>query len=73
MGHWSIHVEGHGIHDNGRPDDADARLKEFAEQLAADGHQVDSATITVGSTRELINGDDTTPLRPGETGYRPRY
>jgi hypothetical protein len=72
MGHWTIHIEGHGIHDNGRPDDADARLRDFTDQLAADGHEVHSASITVGSTRELLNRDDTTPLRQGETTYRPR-
>lgn len=72
MGHWTIHVEGHGIHDNGREDDADARLKEFTERLAADGHEVHSATITVGSVRQLLNGDDTTPLRQGEHDYRHR-
>ncbi len=34
MGHWAIHVEGSGIHDSGRPDDADAMLKTFVEELA---------------------------------------
>lgn len=72
MGHWSIRIEGHGIHDNGRPDDAEARLREFTDQLAADGHEVHAASFTVGSTRELLNTDDTTPLRAGETAYRHR-
>jgi len=61
MGHWSMHIEGAGIHDNERDDDADAMLKEFAGKLA-EHHKVDSVTFTVGSTRELLNEDDTTPL-----------
>jgi hypothetical protein len=54
MGQWSMHIEGHGIHDNGRPDDADAMLKEFVERLG-EHHSVGSATFTVGATRELVH------------------
>ena len=54
MGQWSMHIEGGGIHDNGRPDDADAMLKAFAEDLAQH-HTVNSVTFTVGQTRELVN------------------
>jgi hypothetical protein len=70
MGHWVMHIEGGGIHDNDRPDDADAMLSEFAGKLADAGHQVHSATITAGSTKELLNEDDTTPLARTETGER---
>lgn len=52
MGLWSMHIEGGGIHDNGRGDDADAMLKEFAGRLA-EHHQVQSVTFMVGTTREL--------------------
>jgi hypothetical protein len=54
MGHWAIHIEGGGIHDNGRPDDVDAMLKNFVEDLATH-HSVESATLTVGQTRELVH------------------
>jgi hypothetical protein len=71
MGHWSMHIEGAGIHDNGRPDDVEAMLERFASELAAH-HQVHSVTLTTGSTHELLNKDETMPLRPGEQAYRDR-
>jgi hypothetical protein len=52
MGSWVIHIEGHGIHDNGRPDDADALLMEFVRQLRQ-YHDVNAATFTVGGTRDI--------------------
>jgi hypothetical protein len=72
-----MHIEGGGIHDNGRDDDADAMLRVFAGKLADSGHQVHAATITVGESRELLNADETTPLEamPSEVrplGYRTR-
>lgn len=70
MGHWTMHIEGGGLHDNGRDDDADAMLRVFAGQLADAGHHVDSATITVGSTKELLNQDDTTPFAREDGGER---
>lgn len=57
MGNWSMHIEGAGIHDNGRDDDAEVMLKEFAARLAAH-HSVHSVTFTVGSTRELIGKEE---------------
>lgn len=63
MGQWSIHIEGHGIHDNGRDDDADAMLERFCAELAAH-HQVRSATFTVGSARELSGGKLVYPSLP---------
>lgn len=72
MGHWAIHIEGHGVHDNGRDDDAEVMLKEFVRELAAH-HQVHAATFTVGSTRELLNADESTPLvADGDLTYRHR-
>ena len=71
MGHWSMHIEGAGIHDNGLDGDAEAMLREFVSKLAAH-HQVHSATFAVGSIRELLNADETTPLLSGETAYRMR-
>lgn len=52
MGNWSMHIDGHGIHDNGLDEDAEQRLTAFVEQLVADGHVVHNATITVGSARQ---------------------
>jgi hypothetical protein len=79
MGQWAMHIEGGGIHDNSRPDDADAMLKAFAEDLAKH-HTVNSVTFTVGQTRELVHPatldpaaeayDDT--AQPHERAYRYR-
>jgi hypothetical protein len=73
MGHWTMHIEGGGAHDNGGNYDADAMLRVFAGKLADAGHQVHSATITTGSTRELLNADDSTPLaaHAGTSSPRP--
>jgi hypothetical protein len=54
MGQWVMHIEGHGIHDNGRPDDAEVMLKEFVEKLGQH-HSVGAVTFTVGATRELVH------------------
>jgi hypothetical protein len=51
MGSWTIHVEGHGIHDNGREDDADSLLEAFIAALLAAGHAVNRASFTVGARR----------------------
>jgi hypothetical protein len=72
MGNWSIHIEGAGIHDNGRDDDAEVMLERFAADLAAH-HQVHSVTFTVGTTRELLNADETTPLDPERIGHAYRH
>ena len=68
MGHWSMHIEGGGIHDNGLDEDADAMLRVFAGKLADAGHQVQSATITAGHTKELLNADETTPFARSDAG-----
>jgi hypothetical protein len=52
MGEWSVTVQGHGIHDNGRPDDADAIIGGFLEELAK-SQQILSAVFTVGAARDL--------------------
>lgn len=52
MGQWSMHVEGHGIHDNGRDDDADIMFAEFVAELRKH-HAVQAATFTVGSIRHM--------------------
>ena len=58
MGQWAITIHGHGIHDNGREDDAEVMTKKFVEELGAKGHYVDRVSITVGSTRHLNDEDE---------------
>jgi len=67
-----MHIEGGGLHDNGRDDDADAMLRVFAGKLADAGHQVHSATITSGHAKELLNADETTPLAANDNLAAPR-
>ncbi len=52
MGEWTIVIQGHGIHDNGRPDDADAICARFVEELGKSG-EVFSAEFTVGARRKI--------------------
>lgn len=59
MGEWAMVVHGHGIHDNGREDDAESLLRDFVGQLALAGHEVQSAVFTVGGTRHLPPKKDT--------------
>lgn len=53
MGEWTIVIQGHGIHDNGREDDADALCQRFVEELAAKGQHLQSASFTAGARRPL--------------------
>ena len=53
MGEWNISIQGHGIHDNGRPDDADAILARFLDELKSH-HEITSAYFTVGATRDAL-------------------
>jgi len=43
-----MHIEGHGIHDNGREDDADMLMTRFVAELAR--HQQVSAAIFINGT-----------------------
>ena len=52
MGQWTIVIHGHGIHDNGRDDDADAICRRFVDELARSG-EVQSAQFTVGASRPI--------------------
>ena len=74
MGEWTIVIQGHGIHDNGRPDDADVLCQRFVDDLAAKGQLIQSADFTVGGRRALgipVNltsgpfGADTFPAADG--------
>jgi len=52
MGEWTIVIQGHGIHDNGHPDDADAICQRFVDELAK-SQEIKSAAFTVGARRAL--------------------
>ncbi len=52
MGEWAMTIHGHGIHDNGRDDDADAIMARFVEELRK-SQEVKSAVFTVGAAREI--------------------
>ena len=52
MGEWTIVVQGHGIHDNGRVDDADAICRRFVAELAK-SQQIESVRFTVGARRAI--------------------
>ncbi len=52
MGEWTIVIQGHGIHDNGRDDDADAICKWFVDELAKT-QEVQQVYFTVGSRRSM--------------------
>jgi hypothetical protein len=47
MGHWTITIVGHGIHDNGRQDDADQMAAAFVGELRAAGHEVTDAGFSL--------------------------
>jgi hypothetical protein len=53
MGNWVMIVEGHGIHDNGKDEDADAMLRQFAVDLRTKGHVVSHVSITSGFGKRL--------------------
>ena len=52
MGEWTIVIHGHGIHDNGREDDADAICRRFLAELAKSQGAL-SCTFTVGANRQI--------------------
>lgn len=53
MGQWNITIQGHGIHDNHLPEDADAMMQDFVDSLKEVGHEIESAHFTVGYAREV--------------------
>lgn len=66
MGNWSMHIDGHGIHDNSVDGDADALLKKFVADLYNAGHIVHSAVFHAGSGKHLASD---LPLT-GEEDYK---
>lgn len=53
MGSWSMHIHGHGIHDNGLAEDADSLLRKFVAELRGLGHAVHGAHFTAGASHDL--------------------
>lgn len=47
MGHWKITIDGHGIHHNKRPDDANVMTADFIAALRKAGHEVLSAEFAL--------------------------
>jgi LmbE family N-acetylglucosaminyl deacetylase len=50
-----MHIHGHGVHDNGHPDDADSFLREFVSALRHRGHVVHAAHFTAGTAQDLTS------------------
>jgi hypothetical protein len=72
MGHWVIHIEGHGIHDNGREDDADSMARDFAGKLRVAGHDVHAVSFTSGATKTLpVASTGSVEAPPEDYQYRP--
>lgn len=55
MGTWRIILEGAGIHDNGRLDDAESLAAKYAKNLQSHGHSVSKATFALVDS----DGNDT--------------
>lgn len=54
MGNWKISITGHGIHHNGRQDDAETMAAVFIGELLAAGHEVSAAEfILTGEFTDL--------------------
>jgi len=47
MGEWTIVIQGHGIHNNGRADDADEICRRFVDELSK-SQEIQCADFTVG-------------------------
>lgn len=69
MGDWTITITGHGIHDNGRQDDADSMAAVFAGELKAAGHQVHSCTFSLTSKDVLSTMPHVTSTHSGPVHY----
>ena len=63
MGTWRITIEGHGIHHNGRQDDANEMAGVFVGELLAAGHGVSLAKFDL----TLPPGEDLLATAPAVT------
>jgi len=71
MGNWVMHVEGHGIHDNGNEKDADSMLRDFAGQLRIAGHEVHAVSFASGAVKTLpVSTTGSIEAPPDDYKYR---
>lgn len=66
MGDYVITIHGHGLHGNGREDDAEAICQRFVSELAARGHHIESASVTAGFRTHLGIPVDAPDAGPGK-------
>jgi hypothetical protein len=73
MGNWTMHIEGHGIHDNrGNEKDADEMLRQFAAQLRLAGHAVHAVSFSSGTVKALpVPDTGSVESPPPDWQYRP--
>lgn len=71
MGNWVMHVEGHGIHDNGKTEDADAMLRDFAAKLRLAGHDVHLVSFGAGTVK-ILPVRDTGSVESPPDDWQPR-
>ena len=64
MGRWKIDITGHGIHNNGRDDDAEAMAQKFVADLQSKGHDVEAAGFELlgGGPLNLLPTDPAHPV-----------
>jgi hypothetical protein len=62
MGEWTIVIQGHGIHDNGRDDDANVICQRFVDELAR-SQEIQHAEFTVGYRRPIPAGKQQEAVR----------
>lgn len=50
MGNWNIAIQGAGCHHNNAPYDVEQLVAKFVSELRAQGHSVEAAYVTAGSS-----------------------
>ena len=61
MGNWKITIDGHGIHHNKRPDDANVMTADFIAALRKAGHDVLKAEFTLTGAPEDLTAEPAKP------------
>ena len=62
MGSWTVHIAGHGVHDNGLSDDVDFMVKNLVNDLRKAGHTLDAVHLNVGAGRALTEDGQGEPV-----------
>ena len=64
MGTYRIMIEGHGIHHNGRTDDADTIIRRTVRELQQSGHDIHRAAfeLTDGEGKAIEGSSEQTDL-----------